>query len=51
VQALDVAPLGLATAVAASESMLLLGVAVRGYSSRCREMSAAADITVTLTIG
>jgi hypothetical protein len=44
-QALDFAPIGLPTADAASESMLLLGLAVRGYSfpTSCRQIGTTAD--------
>jgi hypothetical protein len=51
VQALDVAPPGSrAAADAASEFMLLLGVAVRGYSFRCRLSGAAADTAARLLL-
>jgi hypothetical protein len=46
VQALDVAPCGGAALLdAAAESVLLRGVAVRGYSFRSRRKKSAADMT------
>jgi hypothetical protein len=50
VQALDIAPLGLAAADAASETMLLLGVAVRGDSFQCRQSMRRLTCRPLLTI-